>query len=61
MERPDAMVCPIVGKMISEDVCYELIMGLYGQIKLSSIPEVKVLNRETAREICDNCPYSDID
>lgn len=61
MERPDEMWCPAAGKTVSEDVCYELMMGMYGQIKLSAIPEVSITDKEKARATCDACPYSNMD
>ncbi len=60
-ERPDEMLCPLVNRVIGCETCYETIMAVCGLFSLSSVPEMHLtINRESARKICDKCPYSDL-
>lgn len=59
--RPEEMDCPACGQRIDCETCYELVMCLSGQFKLGSVPEVKITDAKKAREICDRCPYSDLE
>ncbi len=53
--------CPIAGKEITEDVCYEVVMCLTSGFSPSSVPEVEFkADKETLR-ICSNCQYGDWD
>lgn len=57
--------CPVLNEVINCDFCYEYIMVLKKFFKLSSVPELaEILERENrveeARQICSNCPYSDL-
>ena len=61
MERPDKMLCPLVKRVISEELCYETVFALSGLVKLSTVPEMKIEDREAARRICDNCEFSNFD
>lgn len=58
-------LCPVLNEVISSDFCYEYIMVLNKSFKLSSVPELaEILERENrveeARQICRDCPYSDL-
>ena len=59
--RPQEMFSPACGKTIDCETCYELVMCLAGFFKIQSVPEVKIADRDAAKKICDQCPYSDID
>ena len=58
----DDRECPIYGKVIDGDLCYETTLCMQGYFKLSSVPEIKdiILDSETARSICCSCPYADV-
>lgn len=58
-------MCPVLNKKINSDFCYDYIMALHRFIKLSGVPELaEILERENrveeARQICRDCPYSDL-
>ena len=59
----DDRMCPIYGKVIDGELCYETALCMQGLFKLSSVPESKdiKLDAETARKSCTNCPYADMD
>ena len=61
MERPEKMYCPLVNRVISEELCYETVFAVTGLVKLSTAPEMEIKNREDARRICDNCKFSNFD
>lgn len=52
--------CPICDKMISSDICYEIVMCLTAGYRESSVPEVDFVNDKKTKDICDGCPYSDL-
>ena len=52
--------CPMCNKVISSNVCYELVMCMFGGIKTSSVPEVDVEKNKKNIDTCDKCPYSDL-
>jgi hypothetical protein len=49
-------MCPLLNRIIDDAYCYEINNVVYGLIK-PEILEDKI-NREEAREICDNCKYN---
>lgn len=59
----DDRKCPIYGKVIDGELCYETAMCMQGFFKLSSVPESKdiTLDEKEARKICVNCPYGDME
>ncbi len=53
--------CPVYSKVISVDLCYDSLCCLNGEFKISSTKELQeVKDIETARLICKECPYSDL-
>ena len=52
--------CPICGKYITSEICYEVVMCLTAGYNSNSVPEVVFENNEKTKDICDNCPYSDL-
>ncbi len=53
--------CPAYKKVIDIDLCYDSLCCLTGMFKISSTPELaEIENIDEAREICRNCPYSDL-
>ena len=53
--------CPVYGKVISIDLCYDSLCCLKGLFKISSTKElVKIENIDEATKICENCPYSNL-
>ena len=53
--------CPVYGKVIDADLCYESLMALSRAVKVSSVPELSDVNDiEKARKICATCPYSEL-
>lgn len=58
----DDRECPIYGKIIDGELCYETAMCMQGLFVLSSVPESKdiVLPEEEARKACVACPYADM-
>jgi hypothetical protein len=59
----DDRECPIYGKVIDGELCYETAMCMQGIFKLSSVLEAKniVMDSETARRVCNGCEYADVD
>lgn len=53
--------CPIAKKNIDSEVCYEMVMCLTSGFKTSSVPEVDFKNDDATRQICDACPYSNLE
>ena len=56
---PDSMFCPLLKQEIDEIVCYEIVFAVDGNVKMSSVSEIRDIPREEARKICNktNCPY----
>lgn len=53
--------CPVYGKVINIDLCYESLMALSHAVKVSSVSELaEVKDIEGARKICAKCPYSEL-
>lgn len=59
----DDRYCPIYGKVIDGEICYETALCMQGLFKLSSVPESKdiILEEEQARQTCLACPHSDME
>lgn len=59
----DDRYCPIYGKVIGGEICYETALCMQGMFKLSSVPEAKdiIFEVEQARQICLACPHSDME
>lgn len=53
--------CPVYGRTIDCDLCYESLMALTRSIKIEAVPELnEVKDIEKARKVCVECPYSDL-
>ena len=53
--------CPVYGKIIDADLCYDSLSCLSGEFKISSTKELaEIADIETARAVCRACPYSDL-
>ena len=53
--------CPVYKKVICADLCYDSLCCLGRLFKIFSTPELQeVEDIETARKICEDCPYSDL-
>ena len=61
MYSPEDRHCPIAKREIGSEICYEIVMCLTSGFRPSSVPEVDFRNDEETKEICNNCPYSDLD
>jgi len=64
MEDYDAdRVCPVYNKEIHDALCYETVSCIvHKQFKISSVPELsEIEDIESARKICGECPYSDME
>lgn len=59
----DDRACPIYGKVIDGELCYETALCMQGQFKLSSVPEAAeiIYDADTARKMCVGCPYGDME
>jgi len=55
--RPEEMLCPIINQVVSEIECFETVMGFADSI----VKNRCFLPNEEIRDICNKCPYSDID
>ena len=54
--------CPAYNREIDFELCYESAMGLLKFVKISSVPELsEIEDIESARTICGECPYSDME
>lgn len=54
-------ICPVYGREIDPDLCYETLQCLSGMFKISSVPELdEVKDIETARKQCKGCKYSEL-
>ena len=52
-------MCPVYGRIIDPDLCYESLMCLNRAFKTSSVHELsEVGDIEAARKICRECEYS---
>ncbi len=61
MYSPEDRYCPIAKAKIGSEICYEIVMCLTSGFKASSVPEVEFRNDEETKNICDACPYSNLD
>ena len=61
MYSPEDRYCPIAGREIDCEICYEIVMCLTSGFKSSSIPEVEFNKDEETRKTCDACPYSNLE
>lgn len=53
--------CPVYNEIIGDGLCYDTIMCMTKQIKVSSLPELNnVKDIQKARDVCEKCPYSDL-
>lgn len=53
--------CPVYNRIISADLCYDSLCCLTGQFKIDSTKELSdIKDIASAREVCRNCPYSDL-
>ena len=61
-ERPIDMRCPLLGRIIPEEICYEVIMSVDGFFKMSAVPDLGGITREDAKKTCnlESCPYHDL-
>ncbi len=51
--------CPVYGREVDPDLCYETLQCLSGMFKPSSVPELEgVGDIEAARQQCQGCEYS---
>ena len=59
----DERVCPVYGKVIDGELCYETAMCMQGFFKATSVPELNNIKVDLseAKKICTNCPYSDME
>ena len=55
-------LCPVYGKRIADDLCYDTVMAMTKAIKLSSVPELEeIKDIEKAKILCKKCAYSDLE
>ena len=53
--------CPVYGRTIEIDLCYDSLCCLSGSFKISSVKELQEIDDMCkAREICKKCEYSDL-
>lgn len=53
--------CPVYGKVIDIDLCYDSLMCLNRTFKISSTRELaSIEDIDAARNVCASCPYSDL-
>lgn len=53
--------CPVYGRVIPVDLCYDSLMCLNRSFKVSSTKELaEVKDIEAARKTCAKCPYSEL-
>jgi hypothetical protein len=58
----DNRECPIYGREIDGELCYESALCLAKFFKVSSVPELSEINDiEGARKICNDCPCSNME
>ena len=58
----DDRECPIYGKIIDGELCYETALCMQGLFRPSSISEAKdiVMPTDAARKTCRACKYADM-
>ena len=55
-------LCPVFGREISADLCYDALCCLTGSFKVDSLAELGgIEDIEAARVICKSCRYCDLD
>ncbi len=53
--------CPVYGRVIDPDLCYDSLCCLNRMFKISSTKELlEIKNIEMARKTCSECEYSDL-
>ena len=53
--------CPVYGKVINPDLCYDSAICLMGLVKVEALAELRpIKDIENARKICRECPYCDM-
>ena len=53
--------CPVYGKEISADLCYDSLLCLNRSFKVSSTKELaEIKDIDEARKLCAKCPYSEL-
>ena len=53
--------CPVYGRTICADLCYDSLMCLNHCFKVSSTKELaEIKDIEKARKACAKCPYSEL-
>lgn len=60
MQNKEDRLCPICNKIIDSEICYEIVMCLTAGFNTDSIPEIKFKKDNKTKDICNNCPYSDL-
>ncbi len=52
--------CPVYGKIIDGELCYETAMCLKGIFKISSVPETKniKMSLDIATKLCQKCKHT---
>ena len=54
--------CPVFGRTIDCDLCYESVMALSKAVRVESVPELnEVKDIESARILCNKCKYSNLE
>lgn len=54
--------CPVFRRVIDCDWCYESVLGLSRAVKVEAVPELdEIEDIGTARKICAECKYSDLE
>lgn len=54
--------CPVFGRTIDCDLCYESVMALSRAVRVESVPELdEVKDIESARILCDKCKFSNLE
>jgi len=59
----DDRKCPVYGKVIDGELCYETAMCMQGLFKISSVAETVDIEMpiDLARKTCRDCKYADMD
>jgi hypothetical protein len=58
MSNEIEIMCPLLNKKIVEGYCYDIWSIVNGLIKISSLEksdQKKIINKELAKNICNNC------
>ncbi len=55
--------CPLYGKDIDIELCYETALCMQGLFKPTSVPEIKsiTVDMNEAKKLCNKCPHSDME